>query len=231
MCDKPNYRHVQVQCCASCRHYRCTFEDEPVCVQGVPSVEPTWGGWPLQEGAVTVQPLGICDAYAPQQGGPVCDEKATVQAGGGGGELDNRPEFWTFGQMNSAKLDALTELVEAMAGAMVNGTPSGQHGLGRLLARRRGECEVCLGTRGGPSGQSMDGRWGTAPCHACNGTGKAPGAEAKPDTDPPKGQCHECTHLDLARDPDHCFCAIRQKRVVRFDHCEDFHRREGGPHA
>lgn len=70
-----------------------------------------------------------------------------------------------------AKLDALTELVEAMAGVMVGDTYTTPHKhLARILARRWGQCSVCLGACLVPlNGANRQ------PCTACNGTGKAQG--------------------------------------------------------
>lgn len=243
MCDKPNYRHVQVQCCASCRHYRRTFEDEPICVEGLPPAEPVEGGWPRQEGAVTIQPLGICDAYAPQQGGPAAEQA-----------------FVMVPDIMEHKLDALGELLEAMAESVV-ASPSRERreALARLLARRRGQCEACLGT----GTNDFDGM-SRLRCQVCNGTGKAApkpandiveteggiinvgeglGAACTPhlEDDPALGErsapatvctdrdCGHCEHGETAHPPSGPFhCVRRQRYVQAWDVCDDFHRRQGG---
>jgi len=165
MDNRPNFRMVEVACCGACRHVRYTHEDEVLCVHGLPPAEAEMtGAYRPGSRAATVDRFGLCDAYAPD-GQAVAAEQVFVLAE----------------EISAQKLDALTELVGAMAEAIAGVSPAGRYGLGALLARRRGQCEACLGSGGGPSGQSMDGRWGTAPCPACNGTGKAKPEEAAPD--------------------------------------------------
>jgi len=71
------------------------------------------------------------------------------------------------------KLDALTELVEAIGAAVVGDTYTTPHRhLAEILARRWGQCTKCFGAGcDGPSASVLDRR----PCKACNGTGKAQG--------------------------------------------------------
>ena len=64
MDNRPNYRMVEVSCCAACQHIRYTHEDEPLCVHGLPPAEAEGlGAWRPGSKAATVDPFGVCDAY------------------------------------------------------------------------------------------------------------------------------------------------------------------------
>jgi len=86
----------------------------------------------------------------------------------GGKEKTPMSELDDIYVAQAAKLDDLTELVEAMATTLAGTASSDGDPLKRLLAWRRGDCEACFG----------DGHLWRPPetyvmCPACNGTGKA----------------------------------------------------------